>query len=55
MSYWTEQFESKMAGLKLIQGRLYLCNPDKNTECKKTTCYRNGGDCMLTKEEQFKW
>nr|DAI41892.1 MAG TPA: hypothetical protein [Caudoviricetes sp.] len=26
--------------------RLYLCDPRKNRECKKTTCaYRDGFDC----------
>ena len=27
---------------------LYICNPDKNTKCSKTNCYKNGGDCHMT-------
>lgn len=33
---------------------LYLCDPDKNTECTKEGCYINGGPCCLTKYEQFR-
>lgn len=32
---------------------LYLCDPDKNTECKKTSCFRNGGPCFSTEDETF--
>lgn len=39
----------------LIQGKLFFCNPDKNKECKKSSCYRNGGDCMVTKREECRW
>lgn len=27
---------------------LYYCDPEKNTECKKTDCYMNGGYCRRT-------
>ena len=27
---------------------LYLCEPELNTDCEKTNCYINGGDCMQT-------
>ena len=37
-----------------IAGRIFFCDPDKNEDCPKTMCYRNGGDCFLTKHEQFK-
>ena len=33
---------------------LYLCDPDKNTECTKEGCYVNGGPCYLTKDERFR-
>jgi len=33
---------------------LYLCDPDKNTECTKEGCYVNGGPCCLTKDERFR-
>ena len=33
---------------------LYLCDPDKNTECKKTMCYRNGGECFHTVHKKYR-
>lgn len=33
---------------------LYLCDPDKNTECKKTECYRNGGECVHTVHKKYR-
>lgn len=33
---------------------LYLCDPDKNTECKKTWCYRNGGECIHTVHKEYR-
>ena len=27
---------------------VYMCDPDKNTECPKTYCYRNNGECECT-------
>lgn len=33
---------------------LYLCDPDKNTECKKTACYRNGGECTHTVYKKYR-
>lgn len=32
---------------------LYRCNPEKNTECRKTACYINGGPCEFTTKEEF--
>lgn len=32
---------------------LYSCDPKKNTACKKTQCYINGGACYLTTEKKF--
>ena len=30
---------------------LYLCDPDKNTKCPKTNCYKNGGPCFHSTDE----
>lgn len=38
----------------VMQDDLYPCDPDKNDRCTKTSCYRNGGDCQLTKFEEYK-
>lgn len=34
---------------------LYVCDPEKNTECKKTSCMINewGGLCALTTKREF--
>lgn len=32
---------------------LYLCDTEKNTECKKRICYINGGECMQTSNIEF--
>ena len=34
--------------------KLYYCDPDKNINCKKTMCYKAGGPCQLTFEEDYK-
>ena len=26
----------------------YLCAPEKNRGCRKRSCYRDGGGCMMT-------
>ena len=31
---------------------LYQCDPDKNTECTKTGCHINGGECWLTAKKE---
>lgn len=38
----------------VMQDDLYPCDPDKNDRFTKTSCYRNGGDCQLTKFEEYK-
>lgn len=43
------------AAADLLDGKLFFCNPDKHTDCRKTSCYRLGGNCILTKREEFKW
>ena len=27
----------------------YLCDPEKNADCRKRSCYKYKGPCMLTK------
>jgi len=34
--------------------KLYECNPSKNKECSKTSCYIIGGPCHSTTNEQYK-
>lgn len=43
-----------------MENRLYLCNPYKNTKCKKTSCYLYKdarrdlySDCYMTKHKEF--
>ena len=38
----------------VMQDDLYPCDPDKNDRCAKNSCYRNGGDCYLTKFEDYR-
>lgn len=33
---------------------LYLCDPEKNTQCRKTACYINGGECHLTSQKAYR-
>lgn len=32
---------------------LYLCDPKLNTECCKTNCKINGGECCMTKNPAY--
>lgn len=36
--------------------KFYLCDPEKNKECKKTTCYKENpcGTCMLTTHKKYR-
>lgn len=38
----------------LMHDGLFPCDPDKNTKCKKSGCYRNGGDCYMTQFEEYR-
>jgi hypothetical protein len=40
MVFWIEE--------EVNMNVLYLCDPDKNPECKKTNCFLNGGGCKST-------
>ena len=31
----------------------YVCDPEKNTACKKTNCHINGGPCTRTTHLEF--
>lgn len=33
--------------------KAYTCDPEKNTECKKTACYAKGGPCKLTLNPKY--
>lgn len=33
---------------------LYLCDPEKNTQCRKNECYIYGGECHLTSQKAFR-
>ena len=33
---------------------LYICEPDKNKECKKSDCFKNGGPCYMTTDKKFR-
>lgn len=37
-----------------LKTRVYYCDAQKNTQCKKTACYINGGPCMLTTHSQYR-
>ncbi len=32
---------------------VWLCDPRKNADCKKTGCYINGGPCRCTTHEKY--
>lgn len=32
---------------------IYMCDPEKNTECTKTGCYINDGPCHFTCNKEF--
>jgi len=32
----------------------YVCDPEKNTECKKSNCAHRGGECYFTTKKEFK-
>lgn len=33
---------------------VYECDPEKNTDCTKESCFINGGPCFMTVYEEFK-
>lgn len=49
-----EDYEALKAEYNLPNNRVtYACDPDLNTQCKKTSCYINGGVCSATKHLEF--
>ncbi len=32
---------------------LFVCDPEKNTECTKESCYINGGECHHTTHKEY--
>lgn len=38
---------------KYKEKALFICDPDKNKECKKTNCYINNGECMQTNNIKY--
>lgn len=34
--------------------KVYRCDPDKNKDCWKNHCYKNGGPCMHVTTKQYK-
>ena len=32
---------------------LYICDPEKNTECSKEECHINGGQCRCTEDSRY--
>lgn len=42
--------ENKLESLTVV---LYICDPEKNTECKKSSCKADGkGYCELTRKRE---
>lgn len=33
--------------------KLFICDPEKNTSCKKNNCYIHNGQCNKTDKEEF--
>ena len=31
----------------------YICDPEKNTECRKRHCWLNGGLCKITTKYEY--
>ena len=40
--------------VQVVEQEFYVCDPDKNTECRKGPgCRINGGPCRYTKNPKF--
>ena len=48
-SWWDAEY--KKPSLEPV--RAYQCDPEKNTDCKKTGCYERGGPCKLTLNPEY--
>lgn len=38
---------------ELKEKAFFMCDPSKNKKCKKTSCYINNGECMLTTDMRY--
>ena len=38
----------------LMRDDMYQCDPKKAAECKKSNCYLNGGECMMTTRKEWR-
>lgn len=36
-----------------MKRNIYLCEPSINFECSKSGCFKNGGECKCTMNEEF--
>lgn len=43
----------KVTAITNEEPHLYLCDPNKNTECRKTGCHLIGGLCYHTTHAEF--
>lgn len=50
-----KNWESVIIELQQRTGKeVFLCDIDRNVECKKTYCIRHGGECFLTKKQEIR-
>ena len=48
-----KDFEHQIAEIERIKNAgIYPCDPEKNAECKKRSCYINGGPCKKTTRKE---
>lgn len=33
--------------------KIYKCDPNKNVNCEKRSCYINGGECYMTTDKKY--
>ncbi len=50
-TFWNSEYIPPMNQIEPV--RAYPCNPEKNTDCKKTGCYERGGFCKLTLTPEY--
>ena len=35
------------------ENAIFACDPEKNKECSKENCFKNGGDCYFTTDVRY--
>lgn len=50
-TFWNSEYIPPMNQIEPV--RAYPCDPEKNTDCKKTGCYERGGPCKLTLNPEY--